>query len=329
MKIRSLGAGKLKVSAVGLGCMGLSQSYPPFPSKKESIAFLHSALERGQTFFDTSELYGVYANEELLGEAFASCRNKLVLATKFGWNIRQGKVLGLDSRPKTIRKAVEGSLRRLRTDYIDLYYQHRVDPNVPVEEVAGVMQALVQEGKILHWGLSEAGPDTIRRAHEVFTVTAVQSEYSMWYREPEKDVLPLLEELGIGFVPFSPLGKGFLTGRVNGDAAFDKKDVRRSIPCFNDPQNLSANQVLAERLAVFAGKRCLSPAQIALAWLLAQKKWIVPIPGTQTIIRLEENMSAAYVELTKDDLEELNTILDSTAILGERYPPQMLKMVGK
>lgn len=264
----------------------------------------------------------MYANEELLGEALKPYRDKIVLATKFGWNIHDGKVDGLDSSPAAIRKAVEGSLKRLRTDHIDLYYQHRVDPNVPIEEVAETMRELAKEGKVLHWGLSEAGADTIRRAHKVFPVTALQSEYSMWYRNPEKEILPLLEELGIGFVPFSPLGKGFLTGTVKKDAIFAQNDIRHSIPRFNDPQNLSANQKLAEAVKEFADRKRLSSAQIALSWLLSRKPWIVPIPGTKTAERLQENMSAAYVDLTDDDLCELNKIIDGISVVGERYSGQ-------
>lgn len=270
----------------------------------------------GENFFDTSELYGIYANEELVGEALEPVREQVVIATKFGWNIQGGKCLGLDSRPETIRRAVEGSLRRLRTDHIDLYYQHRVDPQVPIEEVAGTMKELAQEGKILHWGLSEPGIQTIRRAHKVFPVTAVQSEYSMWYREPEKELLPVLEELGIGFVPFSPLGKGFLTGTVTKQQRFVENDIRHSIPRFNDPENMEKNQNLAVQLKEFASEHCLSPAQIALAWLLRQKPWIVAIPGTKTAERLQENMSAAYVELPEDEWKKLDDILNQTAVYG-------------
>lgn len=328
MKKRVLGK-DLEVSAVGLGCMGLSQSYPPFPDKKESAAFLRRAVEMGQTFFDTSELYGVYANEELIGEALAPVRDQIKLATKFGWNIQDGKVKGLDSRPAAIRKAVEGSLKRLRTDHIDLYYQHRIDPKVPIEAVAETMEELVKEGKILHWGLSEAGADTIRRAHAVFPVTAVQSEYSLWYRKPEEEIIPLLEELGIGLVPFSPLGKGFLTGAVTKDAVFAEHDIRRSIPRFNDPDNLAKNQRLASAVSAFAKEKMLSSAQVALAWLLYQKPWVVPIPGTKTVCRLQENMSAAYVELSGDDVKRLTEIADNTPVFGGRYAPAMEQMTGK
>ncbi len=325
MKKRKLGQSDLLVSAVGLGCMGLSQSYPPFPEKKKSVAFIRRAVEMGENFFDTSELYGVYRNEELLGEALEPVREQVVIATKFGWDIRNGKVCGLDSRLHTIRRAVEGSLKRLHTDYIDLYYQHRVDPDVPVEEVAGAMKELVQAGKIRYWGLSEAGVETIRRAHREFQVTALQSEYSMWYRKPETDVMPALEELGIGFVPFSPLGKGFLTGTVNSQAAFAENDIRHAIPRFNRAEYLKKNQELAQAVKEFADHRQLSPAQISLAWLLAQK----PCKGTKTEDRLMENMSAAYVELSQEDMEKLNAILDACPVVGERYPEEMLKMIDK
>lgn len=309
--------------------MGLSQSYPPFPDKKEAVAFLRRAVEMGENFFDTSELYGIYANEELVGEALEPVRDQVVIATKFGWDIQDGKCLGLDSRPATIRKAVEGSLHRLRTDHIDLYYQHRVDPQVPIEEVAGAMKELAQEGKILHWGLSEPGIQTIRRAHQVFPVTAVQSEYSLWYREPERELLPTLEELGIGFVPFSPLGKGFLTGTVSKGQSFAQSDIRSTIPRFNDPENLVKNQALAELVKGFAKDHRLSPTQIALAWLLHQRPWIVPIPGTKAEDRLRENMSAAYVEVPAEDWDKLEQSVDDIKIYGERYSPAMLKMTGQ
>lgn len=326
---RKIGRSELEVSAVGLGCMGLSQSYPPFPDKQETIAFLHQAVEMGQTFYDTSEVYGMYQNEELLGEAFQGQRHDIVLATKFGWDIRDGKVYGLDSSPAAIRKAVEGSLKRLRTDFIDLYYQHRVDPQVPIEEVAGTMKELYDEGKILHWGLSEPGAETIRKANAVFPVTAVQSEYSMWYRKPEEEILPLLEELGIGFVPFSPLGKGFLTGTVKKDAVFAENDIRNSIPRFNEVSNLEANQALVEAITEFADRKELASGQVALAWLLHQKPWIVPIPGTKTKERLMENMSAAYVELSEDDFAEVDEILNQFTVQGERYSEAMESMTGK
>lgn len=329
MKQRTLGNGGLKVSAIGLGCMGMSQSYPPFPEKNEMIAFIRKAVEMGETFFDTSEYYAVGDNELLVGEAVAPVRHDVVIATKFGWDIRDGKIHGTDSRPETIRRAVEGSLKRLDIDYIDLYYQHRVDPNVPIEAVAETVKELHKEGKILHWGLSEASAKTIRRAHAVFPVTALQSEYSMWFREPEQEIIPTLEELGIGFVPFSPLGKGFLTGTVSTNASFAENDVRNAIPRFNDTDNMKANEALAAAIKSFAADRSLSPAQVALAWLLYQKPWIVPIPGTKKLNRLEENMSAAYVELSATDLSKLEQLLADNPVSGERYSPSMLKMVDK
>lgn len=283
----------------------------------------------GENFFDTSEAYGVYQNEELVGEALEPFRDQVVIATKFGWNIKDGKVLGLDSSPAAIRKAVDGSLKRLRTDYIDLYYQHRVDTNVPIEEVAETMKELKKEGKILHWGLSEASVDTIRRAHAVFPVAAVQNEYSMWYRKPEQDLLPVLEELGIGLVAFSPLGKGFLTGTVTKGVVFAENDIRRSIPRFNDSKNFTANQKLAEELSAFAKERELTPAQIALSWLLYQKPWIVPIPGTKKAGRLQENMSAAYVELTETDRSKLNELLSKIEIVGARYSAAQESMTNR
>lgn len=309
----------LEVSAVGLGCMGLSQSYPPFPDREEAVRFLRRAVEIGQNFFDTSEVYAVYQNEELVGEALEPVRSKVKLATKFGWDIQDGKCRGLDSRPETIRKAVEGSLRRLRTDHIDLYYQHRVDPKVPIEEVAGTVRELMEEGKVLHWGLSEASERTVRRAHNILPVTAVQSEYSMWYRRPENGMLDALDELGIGFVPFSPLGKGFLTGMVRRNMIFAENDIRYSIPRFNVPENLAKNLALAEAIQIFAEERELSPAQVALAWILHQKPWIVPIPGTKSEERLMENMSAAYVDLGEKDYTELDDILAMHPVVGARY----------
>jgi aryl-alcohol dehydrogenase-like predicted oxidoreductase len=329
MKKSVLGKSGLEVSSVGLGCMGLSQSYPPFPDRAESIDFIRRAIEMGENFFDTSELYGVYQNEELVGEALEPFRDRVVIATKFGWNIQDGKVLGLDSRPATIRKAVDGSLKRLRTDHIDLYFQHRVDPNVPIEEVAETVEGLKKEGKILHWGLSEASVDTIRRAHAVFPVTAVQNEYSMWYRNPEQELLPVLEELGIGLVAFSPLGKGFLTGTVTKDAVFADNDIRSSIPRFNTKECLTENQKLAEKLRVFAKDWELSSAQIALAWLLHQKSWIVPIPGTKKTDRLRENMSAAYVELPETDWSQLTEMLAGLEITGARYSAAQENMTNK
>ena len=329
MKYRTLGSSGLTVYPVGLGCMGLSQSYPPFPDRREAMAFLRRAVEMGETFFDTSELYGIYANEDLVGEALEPVRDQVVLATKFGWDIREGRCVGLDSRPEAIRRAVEGSLRRLRTDHIDLYYQHRVDPKVPIELVAETMQELIREGKVLHWGLSEPGVETVRRAHKVCPVAAVQSEYSLWFRQPERELLPVLEELGIGFVPFSPLGKGFLTGTVAKDQTFGAGDIRSTIPRFNDRDNLERNQALAEAVKAFAHSRCLSPAQVSLAWLLRQKPWIVPIPGTKTEGRLRENMSAAYVSLPEADWQEFDRQLQGIAVCGERYAPEMLRMTGR
>ena len=310
---------ELELSAVGLGCMGLSQSYPPFPEKEESIRFLQRAVEMGQTFFDTSEAYAVGENEKLVGEALSPVRNQVKIATKFGWDIQDGKVVGLDSRPETIRRAVEASLKRLQTDHIDLYYQHRVDPKVPIEEVAGTVAELIKEGKVLHFGLSEASVNTVRKAHAVCPVTAVQSEYSMWYRVPEEAMLDLCEELGIGFVPFSPLGKGFLTGTVKKDATFADNDIRHSIPRFMEQENMDHNQALAEAVISFAEGHRLSPAQVALAWLLHQKPFIVPIPGTKKEARLQENMSAAYVELTDDDYKKLDKILNENTVIGARY----------
>ena len=315
---RVIGQG-LEVSAVGLGCMGLSQSYLPFPEKEESIRFLQRAVEMGQTFFDTSEAYAVGENEKLVGEALSPVRNQVKIATKFGWDIQDGKVVGLDSRPETIRRAVEASLKRLQTDHIDLYYQHRVDPKVPIEEVAGTVAELIKEGKVLHFGLSEASVNTVRKAHAVCPVTAVQSEYSMWYRVPEEAMLDLCEELGIGFVPFSPLGKGFLTGTVKKDATFADNDIRHSIPRFMEQENMDHNQDLAEAVISFAEGHRLSPAQVALAWLLHQKPFIVPIPGTKKEARLQENMSAAYVELTDDDYKKLDKILNENTVIGARY----------
>lgn len=328
MKYRKLGNMEKQVSAIGLGCMGMSQSYPPFPTKSEMIRFLNEAVELGENFYDTSEVYGVYANEELVGEALQPFRKRVILATKFGWNIQDGKVLGLDSRPETIRRAVEGSLGRLRTDYIDLYYQHRVDPNVPIEEIAGTMKELVQEGKILGWGLSEAGVKTIRRAHAEFPVTALQSEYSMWYRKPENEILSVLEELNIGLVAFSPLGKGFLTGSITKEATFAENDIRHTIPRFNEPQNLEANQKLANNIKEYAAQKGVTPAQLALAWLLTQKPWIVPIPGTKKLNRLQENLSAMEFNLTFEEMEQVKNMLYDVEILGARYSEEHERATG-
>ena len=328
MKKRKLGNSGLEVSAIGFGCMGMSQSYPPFPEKGEAISLLRSAVELGVTFFDTAEVYGPYTNEELVGEALEPYRDKVVIATKFGYHIQNGKSAGLDSRPETIRKAVEGSLKRLRTDHIDLLYQHRVDPNVPIEEVAETVGQLIKEGKVLYWGLSEAGAQTVRRANAVLPLAAVQSEYSMWYRKPEEGLFPALEELGVGFVAFSPLGKGFLTGRFNKDTRFDSTDFRSSIPRFK-PENLEVNQDLLELIKDIAAKKNATTAQIALAWVLAQKPWIVPIPGTKKLERLKENLGAQDIEFSAQELAEINEALSKINIAGERYPEEVEKLTGK
>lgn len=328
MKKRKLGNSGLEVSAIGFGCMGMSQSYPPFPEKGEAISLLRSAVELGVTFFDTAEVYGPYTNEELVGEALEPYRDKVVIATKFGYHIQNGKSAGLDSCPETIRKAVEGSLKRLRTDHIDLLYQHRVDPNVPIEEVAETVGQLMKEGKVLYWGLSEAGAQTVRRANAVLPLAAVQSEYSMWYRKPEEELFPALEELGVGFVAFSPLGKGFLTGRFNKDTRFDSTDFRSSIPRFK-PENLEVNQDLLELIKDIAAKKNATTAQIALAWVLAQKPWIVPIPGTKKLERLKENLGAQDIEFSAQELAEINEALSKINIAGERYPEEVEKLTGK
>jgi aryl-alcohol dehydrogenase-like predicted oxidoreductase len=329
MQKRKLGKSNLEVSALGLGCMGMSFSYAPFPEKKDAISLLRTAVELGVTFFDTAEVYGPFTNEELVGEALAPLREKVVIATKFGFNLdpNTGKQSGPDSRPEQIKRVAEASLKRLRVDVIDLFYQHRVDPKVPIEDVAGAVKDLIQQGKVKHFGMSEAAAKTIRRAHAVQPVTAVQSEYSLWWREPEKEVLPTLEELGIGFVPFSPLGKGFLTGKINEDTTFEKNDFRNSVPRF-DPENRKANQALVDVLGKFAQQKKATPAQIALAWLLAQKPWIVPIPGTTKLHRLEENIGATAIELTSDDLREIESISSQIKVQGERYPEALQKMVG-
>ena len=329
MQIRKLGNSGLEVSAIGLGCMGMSHGYGPASDKKEMIFLIHAAIDRGVNFFDTAEVYGPYVNEELVGEALAPFKGKVVIATKFGIQMVKGKQM-LDSKPETIRKSVEGSLKRLRVDTIDLYYQHRVDPNIPIEEVAGVVQDLIREGKVRHWGLSEAGVETIRRAHVVQPLTAIQSEYSMMWRSPEEELLPTLEELGIGFVPFSPLGKGFLTGKIDKNAKFISSDFRSIVPRFQ-PENLEANQVLVELIKRIAAKKEATPAQIALAWVLAQKPWIVPIPGTRKLERLEENLGAVEVELTTEELADLNDALSKIEISGDRYPEgsDFAKRTGK
>jgi len=335
MKKRILGKSGLEVSALGLGCMGMSFSYGPAKDKQEMISLLHSAVERGVTFFDTAEVYGPYINEELLGEALLPFRGKVVIATKFGFNLDpkfdprgMGGAPALDSRPEHIKQAVEGSLKRLKVDTIDLLYQHRVDTNVPIEDMAGAVKDLIKEGKVKHFGLSEAAAATIRRAHAVQPVTAVQSEYSLWTRTPEKEVLPALEELGIGFVPYSPLGKGFLTGKMNENTKFDKTDFRNTLPRFT-PAALKANQVLIDLLAKIAQRKKATPAQIALAWLLAQKPWIVPIPGTTKLPRLEENMGACDITLTPDDLREIDSASSKIKIEGARYPEKLEKLTGR
>jgi aryl-alcohol dehydrogenase-like predicted oxidoreductase len=330
MQKRKLGKNNLEVSAIGLGCMGMSFSYGPPKDKQEMIALIRAAVERGITFFDTAEVYGAYTNEELVGEALAPFRDQVVIATKFGFKIdpNTGKQAGLDSRPGHIREAAEGSLKRLKTDVIDLYYQHRVDPNVPIEDVAGAVKDLIQQGKVKHFGLSEAGVQTIRRANAVQPVTALQSEYSLWWREPEAEVIPTLEELGIGFVPFSPLGKGFLTGKISEDTQFDKSDFRNIVPRFT-PENRKANQAFVDLLHKIAERKKATPAQVALAWLLAQKPWIVPIPGTTKLARLEENIGALAVQLTPDDLRDIEAAASKIAAQGARYPEELQKMVGR
>ena len=328
MQKRKLGKSNLEVSAIGLGCMGMSFGYGPAVDKQEGISLIRAAVERGVTFFDTAEVYGPYTNEELVGEALAPLRGNVVIATKFGFKIENGKQAGLDSRPAHIKEVAEASLKRLKTEVIDLFYQHRVDPDVPIEDVAGAVKDLIQQGKVKHFGLSEAGVKTIRRAHAVQPVTALQSEYSLWFREPEAEIIPTLEELGIGFVPFSPLGKGFLTGAINADTKFDKTDFRNVVPRFTE-ENRKANQALVDLIGRFAQQKKVTPAQIALAWLLAQKPWIVPIPGTTKLHRLDENLGAAAVELTPKDLRELETAASKIAVQGARYPEALQKLVGR
>jgi len=330
MQKRKLGKSNLEVSALGLGCMGMSFGYGPAVDKQQGISVIRAAVERGVTFFDTAEIYGPFTNEELVGEALAPFRGKVVIATKFGFKIdpSTGKQAGLDSRPEHIREVAEASLKRLKTNVIDLFYQHRVDPSVPIEDVAGAVKDLIQQGKVKHFGLSEAGVQTIRRAHKVQPVTALQSEYSLWFREPEAEVLPTLEELGIGFVPFSPLGKGFLTGKINQDTKFDKTDFRNVVPRFT-PEARKANQAMVDVLSRFAQQKKATPAQIALAWLLAQKPWIVPIPGTTKLNRLEENIGAASIELTPNDLREIDTASKKIPVQGARYPEELQRLVGR
>jgi aryl-alcohol dehydrogenase-like predicted oxidoreductase len=330
MKKRKLGKSNLEVSAIGLGCMGMSFGYGPAGDKQEMISVIQAAVERGVTFFDTAEVYGPFTNEELVGEALAPFRRQVVIATKFGFKLdpATGKQAGLDSRPEHIKEVAESSLKRLKTDVIDLFYQHRVDPNVPIEDVAGAVKELIQQGKVKHFGLSEAGVKTIRRAHAVQPVTALQSEYSLWWREPEAEVIPTLEELGIGFVPFSPLGKGFLTGKISEATQFDKGDFRNIVPRFS-AENRKANQALVDLIGRFAQQKKATPAQIALAWLLAQKPWMVPIPGTTKLHRLEENIGGVNVELSPEDLRELETAASKIAVQGARYPEELQKMVGR
>ena len=329
MQKRKLGKSNLEVSALGLGCMGLSHGYGPATEKQHAITLIRTAFERGVTFFDTAEAYGPYKNEELVGEALAPFRDQVVIATKFGFSFdEKGTIDGVNSKPAHIRKVAEASLKRLNTDVIDLLYQHRVDPEVPIEDVAGAVKDLIAEGKVRHFGLSEASAKTIRRAHAVQPVTALQSEYSLWWREPEAEILPTLEELGIGFVPFSPLGKGFLTGAINADTKFDSKDFRNVVPRFNE-ENRKANQLLVDVLGQMADQKKVTRAQIALAWLLAQKRWIVPIPGTTRLHRLEENLGAATVELTATDLREIDNALSAIDVRGERYPAHLQALVNR
>ena len=325
MKKRKLGTSSLEVSEIGLGCMGMSFGYGTVPDKSEMITLIHKAVESGVTFFDTAEVYGPFINEELVGEALEPFRGQVAIATKFGFNIG-GQ--GLDSNPERIRKVAEASLKRLRTDRIDLFYQHRVDPNVPIEEVAGTVRDLIQEGKVKHFGLSEAGVQIIRRAHAVQQVTALQSEYSLWWREPEAEIIPVLEELGIGFVPFSPLGKGFLTGKMDQNTTFDSKDFRSTVPRLS-PENLNANLAFVDLLKQVAHRKNANPAQIALAWLLAQKPWIVPIPGTTKLYRLKENIGSVSVELSSEELQEINTASSGIKVHGDRYSGSSAKLINR
>jgi aryl-alcohol dehydrogenase-like predicted oxidoreductase len=331
MQKRKLGNNNLEVSAIGLGCMGMSFSYGPAKDKQEMISLLRTAVERGVTFFDTAEVYGPFINEELVGEALSPFREQVVIATKFGFKLDPNggpKWVGVDSRPEHIKQVAEASLKRLKIDAIDLFYQHRVDPDVPIEDVAGAVKDLIQEGKVRHFGLSEAGVQTIRRAHAVQPVTAVQSEYSLWWREPEVKVLPTIEELGIGFVPYSPLGRGFLTGKINENTTFDSNDFRNTLPRFT-PEARKANQALVDLLGNIGKRKKATPAQIALAWLLAQKPWIVPIPGTTKLHRLDENIGAVSIELTAGDLHEIESASSKIKVQGARYPENLEKMTGR
>jgi len=328
---RKLGKSNLEVSGLGLGCMGLSFGFGPAVEKQAGISLIRAAVDRGITFFDTAEVYGPFTNEELVGEALAPVRKQVIIATKFGFKPDPNggpRWTGLDSRPEHIKEVAEASLKRLKTDVIDLFYQHRVDPNVPIEDTAGAVKELIQQGKVKHFGLSEAGVKTIRRAHAVQPVTALQSEYSLWWREPEAEIIPTLEELGIGFVPFSPLGKGFLTGKISEDTKFDKTDFRNIVPRFS-PENRKANQAVVDLLGKFAQQKKATPAQIALAWLLAQKPWIVPIPGTTKLHRLEENIGAAAIKLTSEDLRELDSAASNIPVHGARYPEEFQKLVNR
>jgi aryl-alcohol dehydrogenase-like predicted oxidoreductase len=329
MQKRKLGKSNLEVSAIGLGCMGISFGFGPAVDKQQGISVIRAAVERGVTFFDTAEIYGAYTNEELVGEALAPFRNQVAIATKFGFKIdATGKQAGLDSRPEHIKEVAEASLKRLRTDVIDLFYQHRVDPNVPIEDVAGAVKDLIRQGKVKHFGLSEAGVQTIRRAHKVQPVTALQSEYSLFWREPEEVILPTLEELGIGFVPFSPLGKGFLTGAITADTQFDKTDFRSVVPRFSE-ENRKVNQALVDLIGKFAQQKKATPAQVALAWILAQKPWIVPIPGTTKLHRLEENVGAVNLQLTPAEVHELGAAAAKIPVQGERYPEAAQRMINR
>jgi len=330
MKKRKLGKSGLEVSAIGLGCMGMSFGYGPPKDKQEMMALLRAAVERGVTFFDTAEVYGPFINEELVGEGLAPFREQVVIATKFGFKLdpTTGRSIGVDSRPEHIKEVAEASLKRLKTDVIDLFYQHRVDPDVAIEDVAGAVKELIEQGRVKHFGLSEAGVQTIRRAHAVQPVTALQNEYSLWWRRPEEEVLPALEELGIGFVPFSPLGRGFLTGKVNENTTFDSSDLRNTLPRFT-PEARKANQALVDLLGEIAKRKNATPAQIALAWLLAQKPWIVPIPGTTKLKRLEENLGAVEIELTRDDLREIESAASQIEVQGARYPEHLEQLTGR
>jgi aryl-alcohol dehydrogenase-like predicted oxidoreductase len=327
---RKLGRSGLEVSAIGLGCMGMSFGYGPPKDKREMISLIHAAVERGVTFFDTAEVYGPFINEELVGEALAPFRDKVVIATKFGFKIdpATGKQAGVDSRPEHIKEVAEASLKRLKTDVIDLFYQHRVDPSVPIDDVAGAVKGLIQQGKVKHFGLSEAGVQVIRRAHAVQPVAALQSEYSLWWREPEDEILPVLEELGIGFVPFSPLGKGFLTGKISEGTQFDQSDFRNTVPRFN-AENRKSNQAMVDLIGKFAQEKKATPAQIALAWVLAQKPWMVPIPGTTKLHRLEENLGAASVRLTADDLRRIDDAASKVAVQGARYSEGAQRLINR